>query len=141
MPLVGFEPKISAGERPDISSLRVIISCKSLTYCCHSVKITKRDPTKLSFSFSYYLLTENRSFFGNRHFSNGHAGNSHAMLFPSHHTRKHSNSIPSIYGSTAPSGSWPPSQDASIHLYSQLFSSILLSPAVVVHPSEPHPPI
>jgi len=29
----------------------------------------------------------------------------------------------------------------SIHLYSQLFSSILMSPAVVVHPSEPHPPI
>ena len=39
------------------------------------------------------------------------------------------------------SGPWPPSQDASIHLYLQLFSSILLSPAVVVHPSEPHPPI
>ena len=33
---------------------------------------------------------------------------------------------PSIYGATAPSRPWPPSQDASIHLYSQLFSSILL---------------
>jgi len=50
-------------------------------------------------------------------------------------------SDPSIYGATVPSGPWPPSQDASIHLYSQLFSSILLSPAVIVHPSEPHPPI
>jgi len=49
--------------------------------------------------------------------------------------------IPSIYGATAPSGLWPPSQDASIHLYPQLFSSILLHPAVVVHPSEPHRPI
>ena len=48
---------------------------------------------------------------------------------------------PSIYGTTAPSRPWPPSQDASIHLYSQLFSSILLSPVVVMHPSEPHPPI
>jgi len=47
----------------------------------------------------------------------------------------------SIHGATAPSGPWPPSQDASIHLYSQLFSSFLLSTAVVVHPSEPHPPI
>jgi len=48
---------------------------------------------------------------------------------------------PSIYATTAPSGPWSPSQDASIRLYSQLFSSILLSPAVVVHPSELHPPI
>ena len=48
---------------------------------------------------------------------------------------------PSIHGARASSGSWPFSQDASIHLYSQLLSSILLSPAVVVHPSEPHPPI
>jgi len=47
----------------------------------------------------------------------------------------------SIHGATAPSEPWPPSQDASIHFYSQLFSSILLSPAVVMHPSEPHPPI
>jgi hypothetical protein len=30
---------------------------------------------------------------------------------------------PSIYGATAPSGPWPPSHDASIPLYSQLFSS------------------
>jgi len=47
----------------------------------------------------------------------------------------------SIHGATAPSGPWSPPQDASIHLYSQLFSSILLSPAAVVHPSEPHLPI
>ena len=40
---------------------------------------------------------------------------------------------PSIYGATAPSGPWPPSQDVSIHLYLQLFSSILLSPAVLFH--------
>ena len=49
--------------------------------------------------------------------------------------------LPSIYGATAPSGPWPPSQDASIHPYFQLFSSILLSPAVVMHSSGPHPPI
>ena len=47
--------------------------------------------------------------------------------------------VPSIYGATAPSGSWPPSQDASIHPYIKLFSSILLSPAAVMHPSGPHP--
>ena len=46
---------------------------------------------------------------------------------------------PSIHVATVPSGPWPPSQDASIHPYSQLFSSILLSPAVVVHPSEYQP--
>ena len=34
---------------------------------------------------------------------------------------------PSICGSTAPSGPWPPSQDVSIHPYFQLFSSILSS--------------
>ena len=47
--------------------------------------------------------------------------------------RRNSNSFskPFIYGATAPSGPWPPSQDASIHPYFQLFSSILLSPAVV----------
>jgi len=37
---------------------------------------------------------------------------------------------PSIYGATAPNGPRPPSYDASIHLYSQLFSSIFLFPAV-----------
>ena len=45
-----------------------------------------------------------------------------------------------MYGATAPSGSWPPSWDASIHPYFQLFS-ILSSPAVVMYPSGPHPPI
>jgi hypothetical protein len=61
---------------------------------------------------------------------------------PTTNTSRLSSTIhPSIYGTTAPSGPWPPSQDASIHLYSQLFSSTLLSPAVVVHPSEPHPSI
>jgi len=48
---------------------------------------------------------------------------------------------PSIHGNTAPSRPWPPSEDTSIHPYLQLYSSILLSPAVVEHPSEPHPPI
>jgi len=47
----------------------------------------------------------------------------------------------SIYVATAPSGPWPPSQDASIHPYFQLFSSVLLSPAAVMHPSGLHPPI
>ena len=47
----------------------------------------------------------------------------------------------SIYGATVPSGPWPPSQDASIHPYFQLFSSILLSTAVVMHPSGQQPPI
>ena len=41
----------------------------------------------------------------------------------------------SIYGATAHSGPWPPSQGASIHPCFHLFSSILLSPAVVMHPS------
>jgi len=48
---------------------------------------------------------------------------------------------PSIYDATAPSGPWPPSSDASSHPYFQLFSSIFLSPAAVMHPSRPRPPI
>ena len=48
---------------------------------------------------------------------------------------------PSIYDATAPSGPWPRSKDASIHSFFQLFSYILLSPAIVMHPSGPHPPI
>ena len=47
----------------------------------------------------------------------------------------------SICGATAPPGPWPPSYDAPSYLYFQLFSSILLLPAVVMHPSGPHPPI
>jgi len=49
--------------------------------------------------------------------------------------------LPSTHGATAPSGPWPPSQNTSIHPYFQLFSSILLYPATVIHPSGPHPPI
>jgi hypothetical protein len=45
---------------------------------------------------------------------------------------------PSIYGATAPSRPWPPSEDASIHPYFQLFSFIVSSPAAVVRPTEPH---
>jgi len=47
----------------------------------------------------------------------------------------------SIHGTTAPSRPWSTPQDASIHPYFHLISSILLSPAAVTDPSGPHPSI
>ena len=50
-------------------------------------------------------------------------------------------SLHSMYGATAPSGPWPPSKCASTRPCFQLFSSILLLPTAVMHPSEPRLPI
>ena len=47
----------------------------------------------------------------------------------------------SMYGTTAPSGPWPPSKRASTRPCFQLFSSNLLLLTAVTHPSEPRLPI
>jgi hypothetical protein len=47
----------------------------------------------------------------------------------------------SIYGATGPSGPWPPSKDALIHLCLLLVSSILVFLGSVMCPSGRRPPI
>ena len=46
---------------------------------------------------------------------------------------------PSVYGTTAPSGPWPPSIGASILLYPQLVSTILIFVGSVMHSSGRQP--
>ena len=47
-------------------------------------------------------------------------------------TRSFDISFPPMYGATAPSGPWPPSRDASIHPYFQLFSSLILMSSTIL---------
>ena len=56
-------------------------------------------------------------------------------------TKIHTHPFHSIHDATALPGPWPAPQDASIQPYFQLFSSTLLSPAAVTHPSGPQPSI
>ena len=115
-------------------------SCPFLI-CCHAFTLFLTHTHALSYSHSLNLLV--LSYRHSFPLILWHAFILSYSLI--HHPRlttpKYQLPFHSMYGATAPSRPWPPSKLASTRLCFQLFSSILLLPAAVMHPSEPRLPI